>query len=620
MLLLMLWMHGRERKLPVNANPFACLSRRALLAFLLVLLLLATDSSAPGEAQDNTSSADGIGITIDEAEVLEMLSLDGFPDPFVPANGAYLVVWVNVSNGGSASLDYDYCPPEITCMTPLWFETIDESGAAFPVDEVARAAVESAQPAEEILPFGGEIPAGSSARFPLVFDVPAAATSWTLQATDEAAVDFDVPVIISQATVEAEEAPVEAGMNQIVSLGDIDLAVTRAEVRPTIDLASQPQPFVPQGEYLVVYLTVANRGTTDAQYDICPPGGQTCLSQLWFQVSDEEYRSYPVEPIAWSAFALKPDFLPFGSVLSPDSPEPIALVFDVPAGINKWWLDSTADAPHPFSIRLQLSPAPGAIQVVREGHEGAPASGSAAIELILDTSGSMLQPLEGQRRIDIARDVLGQLVSETIAPGTPLAVRVFGNIPESCDTNLIAPLQPLDPGAMSGLISGLEAIDGVNTPIGASLAQVAADLEGASGTRIVVLVTDGEETCGGDPAVALREIATQGIDARVNIVGFAVEDDALKAQFREWAHLGNGQYFDAAGAADLGQAIAAAVQPPFRVLDADGNEVARGLVDGDPVEVPTGTYRVEVQAAQLVVIDNVDVGSGARAVVPWSGQ
>jgi hypothetical protein len=377
---------------------------------------------------------------------------------------------------------------------------------------------------------------------------------------------------------------------------------------------------VPQGDYLVVYLTVENHGSADAQYDICPPDGQTCLNQLWFQATDEEYRSYPVEPIAWSAFSLNPEFLPFGSVLSPESPEPIALVFDVPAGLDKWWLDSTPDAPHPFSIRLQLSPAPGAIQVVREGNEGQASGGSAAIELILDTSGSMLQPLEGQRRIDIARDVLGQLVSETIPAGTPLALRVFGDTPESCETNLAAPLQPLDPPAMSSLISGLQAIDGVNTPIGASLAQVANDFEGAEGTRIVVLVTDGEETCGGDPAAALQDITAQGIDARVNIVGFAVEDEALKAQFREWAHLGNGQYFDATGAADLGQAIAAAVQPPYRVLDASGNEIARGLVDGAPVEVPAGTYRVEVQAAQPVIIDNVAVGSGARAVVPWGGQ
>ena len=219
---------------------------------------------------------------------------------------------------------------------------------------------------------------------------------------------------------------------------------------------------------------------------------------------------------------------------------------------------------------------------------------------------------------DVVLDELRAAVTRPLPslPGTPLALRVFGDTPESCETILLAPLQPLDPAAMSGQIAGLQAIDGVNTPIGASLEQVANELQGATGTKIVVLVTDGEETCGGDPEAALRDIAAQGIDVRVNIVGFAVADEALKAQFREWAHLGNGQYFDAAGAADLGAAIASAVQPPYRVLDADGKEIARGLVDGAPVEVPAGVYRVEVQSAQPITIDNVDVGSGARVVVP----
>jgi hypothetical protein len=173
---------------------------------------------------------------------------------------------------------------------------------------------------------------------------------------------------------------------------------------------------------------------------------------------------------------------------------------------------------------------------------------------------------------------------------------------------------------MAGLIDGLDAIDGVKTPIGASLQAVAGDVQGVTGPKIVVLVTDGEETCGGDPTTAIRDLAAQGIDARVNIVGFAVDDEALKTQFREWAHLGNGQYFDAAGAAELGRSIAAAVQPQFRILNAAGDEVASGLVDGDPVEVPPGTYSVEVLAAQTDVLDNVVVTSGSRAKVPWGGR
>jgi hypothetical protein len=552
--------------------------------------------------------------------VRETIDLASFPEPFVPANGAYLIVWATVTNTESTSVDYDYCPAGEACFNPAWFEVVDQSGAAFPVDETVRAAVDSSE--EQGLRFGNEIAPDDTARIVLVFDVPAGDASWSLRSTDEAATPFSLPITTSAPVAPTETATLEAGMNQVIPLDGINIMATRAENRATIDLPSQPAPFVPaNGEYIVVYLTLINASNGAAEYDICPSeDGRICLNQLWFQLRDKDDQAYPVEPLAWAAFSMNPAFLPFGGELLPGTPEPVALVFDVPAGISEWWLESTPDAPRPFSIRLQLSPAPGTIQVVRAGAGGGESGAAPAVELILDTSGSMLEALEGQRRIDIARTVLSQLVAETIPPGTPLALRVFGDTPESCETSLAAPLQPLDPGAMAGLIDGLAAIDGVKTPIGASLQAVAGDLQGAAGPKIVVLVTDGEETCGGDPAAAIRALAAQGIDARINIVGFAVNDEALKAQFREWAHLGNGQYFDASGAAELGQSIAAAVQPQYRILNAAGDEVGTGLVDGDPVEVPPGTYRVEVLAAQTDVLDNVVVTSGARADVTWGGR
>lgn len=55
------------------------------------------------------------------------------------------------------------------------------------------------------------------------------------------------------------------------------------------------------------------------------------------------------------------------------------------------------------------------------------------------------------------------------------------------------------------------------TPIARSLELVVQDLATVSGERIVVLITDGEETCDGDPAAVIEALQTSGIDARVNI-------------------------------------------------------------------------------------------------------
>ncbi|HEU5430633.1 MAG TPA: VWA domain-containing protein, partial [Thermomicrobiales bacterium] len=242
---------------------------------------------------------------------------------------------------------------------------------------------------------------------------------------------------------------------------------------------------------------------------------------------------------------------------------------------------------------------PGSVAVV------APAPGSAAsqpplaagvaVELILDTSGSMLQDIEPDRsKADVAKATLTDLTTTVLPAGTPLTLRVFGTEPGSCDTSLAIPLQPLDPAVVAQHISDIQVVNEVKTPLGASLAQVANDLRDAPGPKLVVLVTDGEETCGGDPEQAIKDLAAQGIDVHVNIVGFALDDPALKRQFEQWAQAGNGQYIDAGNADELAAAVRQAVAAPFRLLDASGAVVATGVVGGPPVDVSPGTYTVEL--------------------------
>jgi hypothetical protein len=242
-----------------------------------------------------------------------------------------------------------------------------------------------------------------------------------------------------------------------------------------------------------------------------------------------------------------------------------------------------------------------------EAGDQVPAAEDLSVAIILDTSGSMLQELDGRTRAEIAKESLTTLVTETIPPGTNVSLRAFGDEPDSCETQLVVPQSPLDPDAMSQVIADLPIVNLVRTPIGASLEAVAEDLGDDPGPKIVVLVTDGEETCDGDPAAAIQALIDSGIDVRVNIVGFALEDEALKAQFTEWARIGNGQYIDAGNAEELTEAIAQSVQPTFDVIDADGNVIASGQVGGEPVDVPPGTYTVIVRSSPEARFDDVVV-------------
>ena len=193
---------------------------------------------------------------------------------------------------------------------------------------------------------------------------------------------------------------------------------------------------------------------------------------------------------------------------------------------------------------------------------------------------------------------LTKLVTTTIPAGTPFAFRVFGRMEDSCQSDLDVPLGPLNVQAVSAKIAALEAKNDAKTAIGASLEQVASDLRSVQGERLVILLTDGEETCGGDPAAAIEKLKKSGTTVRVNIVGFAIDDAKLAATFRHWADAGSGAYFDAQGAAALNEAMAQAMRPGFEVVDAQGAIVGEGLAGGEPVRVLPGNYTVTTGRSQ----------------------
>ncbi|MFT3810603.1 MAG: VWA domain-containing protein [Micropepsaceae bacterium] len=235
--------------------------------------------------------------------------------------------------------------------------------------------------------------------------------------------------------------------------------------------------------------------------------------------------------------------------------------------------------------------------------------------VILDASGSMLKKLGKKRRIDIAKETLTQLTQVMLPEGTPFAMRVFGDTrPDSCETNLRIPLAPLDRPAARTAIDAIKSVNKAKTAIGASLAQAASDL-GAGGQKLIILITDGEETCDGDPLAEINRLNETGLDVRVSIVGFAVDDQALKDTFAQWASAGGGGYFDATNSEELAPAVARALLPSFEVVAADGSVVATGVAGGPPLEVTPGTYTIRVLSDPVKEYPGIVVESGGAASV-----
>jgi hypothetical protein len=235
------------------------------------------------------------------------------------------------------------------------------------------------------------------------------------------------------------------------------------------------------------------------------------------------------------------------------------------------------------------------------------------IDIILDASGSMRAKIDGRLKIDIARESLVALVAQ-LPETTDVALRAYGHRKgNDCgDVELLVPLGPLDRAGLTARINAVNPAPNGMTPIGASLQQVADDLKSTQGDALVVLVTDGEETCNSDPAQIAEQLHASNPRLKIDVIGFSIGGDA-QARLSAIAERGGGTYFDAGNATQLVAALQQAVALTFRVLDAQGNEVYSGTL-GSETTLPAGRYRVEISGDTLLTIGDIEVGGKPAAV------
>lgn len=179
--------------------------------------------------------------------------------------------------------------------------------------------------------------------------------------------------------------------------------------------------------------------------------------------------------------------------------------------------------------------------------------------LVLDASGSMAGRQGGQTKLAIAQDALLDF-ARRIEGDAQIALRVYGHRggnraqdkAESCRASeRVLPFAPRDPIAFETAVRAFQP-SGL-TPIAASLEAAARDFaDGGANAEgnVVHLVSDGIETCDGDPAAAARALQASDIGVVVNVIGFDVDADA-EQQLRDVAEAGGGDYLAAKSRADL---------------------------------------------------------------------
>jgi Mg-chelatase subunit ChlD len=227
-----------------------------------------------------------------------------------------------------------------------------------------------------------------------------------------------------------------------------------------------------------------------------------------------------------------------------------------------------------------------------------------AVEVVVDASRSMWGQIDGEAKMTIAKEIL-QDVSYWFPEDLDLALRAYGNSSPSdsnncADSALLVPFAEYNREPIRGAIGGLRPLG--QTPIAYALNQAAHDFGSLQSDRAVVLVTDGIESCGGDPVQAARDLSMQGIT--VHVIGFglgnAADEDA--ASLRAVASASGGRYVVAGSAEELKVALAETVATSFSVYKGS-TEVATGSL-GSPGQLflPEGEYRVELHSSPPQIV------------------
>src|SRR5690606_654121 len=162
--------------------------------------------------------------------------------------------------------------------------------------------------------------------------------------------------------------------------------------------------------------------------------------------------------------------------------------------------------------------------------------------VVFDASGSMWNKMENSTRIEIAREVMKQFL-DGYDTKQPLGVITYGHRKRGdCDDiEVLVPPGNIDPAAVSKQINAL--LPKGKTPLAESLRRAGSLIPKTAEDANILLITDGLETCGGDPCAVAKEMIAEGIKVRAHVVGFGLtkaEADSLACI----AQLTGGQIFN----------------------------------------------------------------------------
>ncbi len=179
---------------------------------------------------------------------------------------------------------------------------------------------------------------------------------------------------------------------------------------------------------------------------------------------------------------------------------------------------------------------------------------------VVDSSGSMWGQLQGVTKMVTAKQALTRLIGD-LSADISTGIMAYGHRRKNAcdDVEMISPISPTSRNSAAAALDTLSPLG--KTPIAYALQRAGEVLSKTApgDTNNIVLISDGIETCGGDPCAVAAQLAAQNINVKVHVVGFDIAKQ-YRAQLQCIADNGNGKYFSANSTQGFTEAIKSVVK------------------------------------------------------------
>jgi len=213
------------------------------------------------------------------------------------------------------------------------------------------------------------------------------------------------------------------------------------------------------------------------------------------------------------------------------------------------------------------------------------------VMIILDASGSMWGKVDGKPKIQIAREVLKDLLPK-FGTHMHLGLSAYGHRKKG-DCNDIETLIPIGPKNTATIIKKVNKINPKGkTPLSKATRRAAKVLNYTKERAIVLLISDGIETCDADPCKTGAELAMNGFDFTTHVISFDVKKED-QIGLKCLAENTGGLFLSASNARELRGALSKTVekvkQAPVPIVEEPGDASLKA-----PGKAPAGSM-VKVQ-------------------------